>query len=517
MGEYNCHQQEDRSQWRCRSAIRAIAVTACLLLLCFSLPMVTAAEPGDLSGAQPACDGYLLSLKQDEMELTSLLPQALCTEYFAKLSQGSDLYLTSSLELIEQWIPAQYLDFVEPNYFVNILEDLPAATEPTWNLEMIHPGHSRDLGLTGSGVRLAVIDSGLNPAHQDLDYRKIETGWNYMDNSNNTTDTCGHGTFVSGLICAVNQNGLGYDGIAPDVTLIPLKVTDEQNTSTIALTVQAIYGAVDDFYCDVLNLSLGMTMTIPSTALQTAIDYAVNREVVIVAAAGNDGSSDYFYPASCDGVVSVGSVDKTKQVSYFSQKNDALDLVAPGEGLDGLWSGGAGAYRTNGSGTSFAAPQVAALAALAKQADPNLTPGEFSDILSKGTQDLGAAGYDTSYGSGLLDLEKTLLQLFGVTVFGTAETMDSGIEFKAEIYNLYDVGTLQLVLASYLPSGRMADFTAQTATPDAAGSLCIDRILPAVGAGCVKLFLLQDWNALKPLHNVEIFPVADPAVTTAFN
>ena len=317
MREWNCYHREGCSKLLCKPAIRAVFVIA-WLLLCFILPTAIAAEPSENIGTSPVYDGYLLSLKQDEMELTSLLPQAVSTEHFEKLSEGSGLYLASSLELIEQWIPAQYLDFVEPNYYVSILEDLPAAAESTWNLEMIHFGHTRELGLTGSGVRLAVIDSGLNPAHQDLDYNKIETGWNYLDNNNNTTDTIGHGTFVSGLICAVNQNGLGYDGIAPDVTLIPLKTFDTNQSTTIAQIVQAIYGAVDVFDCDVLNLSIGSTGTMLS--LQTAIAYAVSKDVIIVAAAGNSGTADYFYPASYDGVISVGSVGKTKQVSYFSQK-----------------------------------------------------------------------------------------------------------------------------------------------------------------------------------------------------
>lgn len=95
-----------------------------------------------------------------------------------------------------------------------------------------------------------------------------------------------------------------------------------------------------------------------------------------------------------------------KLVSDFSQKNNALDVVAPGEGIGGLWQGSANAYRENGSGTSFAAPQVTALAALAKQADPEMTPDKFMTFLINAAEDLGAAGYDTSYGNGLIDVEK---------------------------------------------------------------------------------------------------------------
>lgn len=371
---------------------------------------------------------------------------------------------------------------------------------------MINLGHTRELGLTGSDVRVAVIDSGLNPAHEDLDYTKIETGWNYSENNNNTTDTHGHGSFVSGLICAVNQNGLGYNGIAPDVTLIPLKITDIQNSTTIALTVQSIYGAVDDYHCDVLNLSLGTTTL--STPLQSAIAYAVSQNVIIVAAAGNSGANDYFFPASYEGVISVGSVGSTKLISAFSQENDALDVVAPGEGIGGLWSGLANAYRENGSGTSFAAPQVTALAALAKQAKPGMTPDDFLALLISGAEDLGAPGYDTSYGYGLIDIEKTLQPLFVLEISGTAETKSTGVEFKAEIHNLIAGSNLQVVAASYLSTGRMSGLSYQSITVDATRSVRIDLILTsAQDAVKVKLFLLGEWDLLLPIHRAEVFTV----------
>ena len=267
-----------------------------------------------------------------------------------------------------------------------------------WHLDMIGAERAFELGFTGQGVRIGVIDSGVS-AHPALEGR-VEAGWNYMDGTADTEDANGHGTAVCGLIAAGTAGSM--IGAAPGATLIPLKCFRGTETS-VSVIVSAIYGAVDDFHCDLINLSVGIPTD--SAALREAVDYAAAKGVMIVAAVGNDGTGALYCPACYDAAVGVGSVDSTAAVYSLSNHNRSVFLTAPGASVVSTnWRGGEAAY----SGTSYSVALVTAAAADLLSADPALSPPELQALLSETAADRGEPGCDEYYGYGILDLRACL-------------------------------------------------------------------------------------------------------------
>lgn len=182
-------------------------------------------------------------------------------------------------------------------------------------------------------VRVAVIDSGIDATHEDLADR-VTAGWDAVNHTaieagvNSDVSADSHGTKVAGLIGAAADNGVGMVGAAWTfpVELIPVRVLNSRNKGTVANVVAAIYWAVDEGNADILNLSFGQTLRSVPSAMQTAVLYAIEKGVIVVAAAGNDGeyykSDDYsYYPAVLDGVLPVGSTAKALGSSYGNYNN----------------------------------------------------------------------------------------------------------------------------------------------------------------------------------------------------
>lgn len=285
---------------------------------------------------------------------------------------------------------------------------LPVSADSShWTSQMIGSA-ALSGGITGNGVVVAIIDSGLSNAFAEHSDATVLEGTNYLVAANHpdrhdVTDNVGHGTAVASIIADRNI------GLAPEVTLVPLKCFDKKN-STFAAITQAIYDAVDVYRCDVINLSLGASSE--NDALKAAVEYALNQGVIVIAAAGNrtssspsTGSDPYYFPAAQDGVISVGAVNSGKTITNASTQNDRLFLTAPGYQVPILTV--SGTY-TTGSGTSYAAPYVTAAAALALSANPDLTAEDVSHLLQSTSEDLGVTGYDTTYGHGLLRVDHLL-------------------------------------------------------------------------------------------------------------
>lgn len=231
----------------------------------------------------------------------------------------------------------------------------------------------------GYGVRVGIIDSGVNKISEN-----VLVGFNYLENSEDTTDNKGHGTIIAGIILE----------IAPNAKIIPLKCTERNKITDNSSIIAAIYKAVDDFECDVINVSIGMP---DSEELKAAVNYAVKSGAIIVSAVGNDGELSYkkgkiYYPAGYENVIGVGSVNVKNVVSAFSQKNKSVFIVTPGESKK---------YR----GTSFSAARVSGVAAIAKSFNKQMSAANFMEYLKESSIDSGDEGYDTSYGNGILDFE----------------------------------------------------------------------------------------------------------------
>ena len=292
------------------------------------------------------------------------------------------------------------LEWYEPDGEAVLMDDWFDAEEQ-WNLGMIGAQTAFELGCLGRGVRVGILDSGVNP-HPDLGDRLLE-GHNYMEDAadpDDTADAYGHGTRVAGLVAAAGETG--FVGAAPAAEIVPLKVTDGKSVK-ISAVCRAIYGGVDDYGCRVLNLSLGVMTDYES--LKEAVNYAEDHGVVVVSAAGNGGSTALYYPAAYDCVIGVGAVDRNGVLYERSNRNESVWITAPGVGVRA--TGSQGGY-TSSTGTSFAVPQVSAAAAVLMAADPALLPAELRTLLAQTASDLGPEGYDTAFGYGNLDLGAAL-------------------------------------------------------------------------------------------------------------
>jgi len=245
-----------------------------------------------------------------------------------------------------------------------------------WHLQKIQALQAWDITIGTSNVTIAVLDSGVNPAHPDLQGRVLP-GYDFVNNDLDAMDDFGHGTAVAGTIVAGGNNGLGVAGIAYGCSVLPIKVMDQYGSashSTIALGIEyaVLHGA------RVINLSLGGNY--PSSTLQNAINYAWSNNVLIVAAAGNNGSTVLQYPAACQHVLAVGASEPDDSRATFSNYGSYVPLFAPG---DNIWTTQRDLNNPYGSwrGTSFASPVVAGVAALGLSLNPSLSNDEITEIL----------------------------------------------------------------------------------------------------------------------------------------
>ena len=259
----------------------------------------------------------------------------------------------------------------------------------------------------GAGVTVAVIDSGSGP-HPDLD-ANMEVGRTIIDSieSAGMRDVSdeGHGTHVAGIIAAAADNGVGGAGVAPQVRILPIRTLESNGEGTAGDVSKAVRFAVDAG-AKVINLSLGRKSEY--TPLTSAIQYAVDRNVLVVAAAGNYGAdSGPVWPAASDLTLAVTAVDRTNNVTSFDQRGDYIDLAAPGTSI---LSTARNDYELQ-SGTSMAAAFVSGAAALLFAAQPSITAAQVRDILQRTATDIGSPGRDTTFGYGLVNLVAAFAEL----------------------------------------------------------------------------------------------------------
>ena len=293
---------------------------------------------------------------------------------------------------------AGLLEWYEPDGIMELLDEPTSSpfSEDKWDLYMIRADVSLSEGAIGSGVRVGVVDSGINhhPALND----RLLPGKNFIEGADegDTGDRYGHGTKVAGLIAGKDENGCL--GAAPGAELVPLKITDGKSVSTAAVC-RAIYSGIDDCECSVLNLSLGIRTD--SEALREAVLYAEQKGVLIVSAVGNNGNASLYFPACYETVIGVGAVDESGAVYYHSNQNASVFLTAPGANVK--TAGPMGGY-TNDSGTSFAVPYVTSAVAVLLGEDRDLTPQQVRDLLAETATDKGAAGWDKTFGWGVVNI-----------------------------------------------------------------------------------------------------------------
>lgn len=247
----------------------------------------------------------------------------------------------------------------------------------------------------GEGVKVAVVDSGADTEHPGL-VDKVAARRDFTNESNPVSvpeggDTTGHGTSVAAAVAA---EWTGLTGSCPECKLLIAKIDSLGGYDPEAIA-DGIVWAVDE-EAEVVNLSLASTGD--SAEVEEAVEYAAEREVVVVAAAGNAGSGEITYPAAYPEVIAVGATDREDRRADFSVSGDWVDLSAPGVEIPSALVGG-GSQPI--SATSIAAPQVSGVAALL--AAMGLPADDIRDRLRSTAVDLGAPGKDPEYGWGRVD------------------------------------------------------------------------------------------------------------------
>lgn len=335
-----------------------------------------------------------------------------------------------------------------------------------WNLNAIGAPQAWDLTTGDESILVAVIDTGISPAHAVADFHatrllkgvRIVNGVTSIDTTpaQYSYDGGSHGTAVAALIAA-QMNTKGIAGLAPGVSILPVKVfrdavTPGERVSALNTDIAAGIEWAVNAGADIINLSLGGPSA--DTAMETAINYALSRGVLVVAASGNnsdhDGSDPYVtdhaavtYPAAYPGVIAVGSITSSNTVSDFSNVDgNGIDLSAYGEGITLPWLEYNGLY--NLSGTSFSAPTVSAVLALMLSLEPTLTPQAAKAILLGTVTDITGSGYDPGYdkwtGYGNVHAHRAVL---GVQDYLTYSDTNTSLETATILYG-YAPHTQQL-------------------------------------------------------------------------
>ncbi len=284
----------------------------------------------------------------------------------------------------------------------NTFADVPDVGGNNWGADLVKAPEVWAQGYTGQGVVVAVIDTGVDYNHEDLrnniwtntneiadngidddgnGYVDDNYGWNFSGNNNNTLDRNGHGTHVSGTIAGENNN-YGVTGIAYGAKIMPVKVLNDSGSGSYNSIAKGIRYAVDNG-ADVINLSLGGRYS--NRTLESAINYASSKGVIVVMAAGNDGDSSPNYPAryAYKSGIAVGAVDRNNNIADFSNRSGTSQIsyvTAPGVNV---YSTVPGNQYDIYSGTSMAAPHVAGVVALMLSANPNLTDAQVRQIVTE--------------------------------------------------------------------------------------------------------------------------------------
>ncbi|GIP20516.1 S8 family peptidase [Paenibacillus sp. J22TS3] len=356
-------------------------------------------------------------LRQIRKDLRSIIPYQKINNTYIFHADGKNMSELKSY-FISKWNPL----YVEPHYLyltntspaaqAESLEDTPEVpndllySEYQWNLPIIETTRGWKLTKGKSDVVVAVVDTGVDLKHPDLKGRLLP-GYNVISPSNKPMDDVGHGTHVAGIISAQVNNNEGIAGMTWGNKVLPVKALDSSGSGTTYSVAQGIVWAADHG-AKVINLSLGNYAD--AQFLHEAIKYAFNKDVVVIAATGNDNTERPGYPAAYPEVLSVSATDASMNRASFSNYGDYIDVMAPGESI-------ASTYPNNQyaalSGTSMATPHVSALAALIRSINPDLRNTEVMDIIRKNVIDLGNPGRDKYFGFGQIDV-LSALQAAGV-------------------------------------------------------------------------------------------------------
>ncbi|HEX3032732.1 MAG TPA: S8 family serine peptidase, partial [Bacillota bacterium] len=346
-----------------------------------------------------------------------------------KLNDGSKLQETLAVFKSD---PA--VEYVQPNYYYELTY---SPNDPSygsqWALSTIGAAQAWDTTTGSSSVTIAVVDTGVDADHPDL-VANLVSGFNTITGTTDTNDDYGHGTHVAGIAAGVINNGAGIAGLAGTSKIMPVKAMGGPlGTGTDTDIAEGIIWAADHG-AQVINLSLGADVY--SQQMKDAVDYAINLGSIVVAAAGNKGTSALHYPAAYPETIAVAATNQTDTRATFSNYGAHIDLSAPGDVI--LSATFDGSYGLK-SGTSMATPYVSGLAALLLSRDPSLTALQVEDIMKRSAVDLGTAGKDNYFGYGRINAAQAMVTAPDTTPIAITGLKGSPLVFAPKGTNLYTI------------------------------------------------------------------------------
>lgn len=408
-----------------------------------------------------------------------------------------------------------------------------------WNMQQCNILKARKITTGSPEVRVAVIDSGLKTDHPDFNSANILPGQSFINKvvESDTTDTIGHGTTVTGIIAATANNGIGIAGIADNVKIMPIRFVSTSGGGNIGDLISSVEYAMKNG-CKVINMSAGFSMSKNASddtkqaaeMFKDMVQKAYDNNIIIVASVGNDGEviSDLSYPAAYNTVVGVGSTNQIGTHAGHSRKNKSVWICAPGMSIpstaidkpnvdtqpiaDNVPVNGTGYGKV--TGTSFAAPHISALAALAASVNPDITPAEFMQYLRSTATDRGRKGYDIEYGYGLVNMSAVLKAAQSdLSKASLSAAFGAGDVLTAQIVNRStEAVSGSLLLASYDAGGTLKSMTTLADNISAEAGETVQYPADAVSlsddAAYVRLFLWNDRTQMQPLTNAAEYPVS---------
>jgi thermitase len=370
-----------------------------------------------------------------------------------------DLRALPGVELVEPNL-TQHIEFSESGSYANPQDTFYHPYTPNdprfpeqWDKIITQTDWAWNL-TTGEGVVIAILDTGADTDHEDLEANLVP-GYNFVSDTTDIEDDYGHGTHVSGIAAARIDNGKGIAGMAGSASIMPVKVADEGGDYTNADLAQGIIYAADEG-AHILNMSLG---GVNSQLLEDAVNYAWDAGVFLCAAAGNKGEERSDYPAAYERVASVGATTSGDSRWQYSNYGESVDIFAPGGGYVGILATERGGYYGWRQGTSMACPQVAGLAALIYSLHPEYTNQDVWDKIIA-TADSIPFSYDLRINSrAALDIVDV------VEAKGTFMVVVPGIQ-KGRISFAYKVsGSANYTLRLFDVTGREVYATRGSITP----------------------------------------------------
>jgi len=341
----------------------------------------------------------------DQLIVTLHAPPTPADVSLVQILGGSVTYAYDIIPAMAISIPADKVETLAAHPSVKLIEadsigewlgdgELDAA----WAVKQVNAGDVHALGITGEGVKLGIMDSGINENHEDLVDNYV-FGYDFESNDDNPDEPFGHGTYVSGCAAAVD-NGFGVVGMAPGADIYMLKVGSfgPQSSAVIAALEFSVKNGID-----VTNSSFGLNN---SQAVTNAYNAAYEAGILNIAAAGNCGCSFVSFPGTLDSVMAVSATDMNKNQAFFTSYGNEVEVAAPGQDVYTTASNGGYGFT---SGTSFSSPYTVGLAALVIEAGPADANGngrindEVREIIKDTAEDRGAPGFDIIFGHGLID------------------------------------------------------------------------------------------------------------------